>query len=535
MKKQDDSHIRRLRKLYELSMTLSGDPLEVFKNAAYMIGELFNVRVVCLSEIRGDELYFISVYIDGKIVTDAGRCHISITPCSTVEQTKDIRIFDNVAEMFPEASFLKTHNAFSCCGFPALDSNGEVIAVTCLLDDKPHDFSKEDQELLRIFGQRIGFEMERQKDITERKREVDALRNSEAFNRTIIASISMNMFLKDRSCRYLMVNGRHAASLGLSPDDFVGKSDHDFFPPDIADSFQTDDRAVMESLEIKAIEERYFSEGQYRWAHTIKSPILDSKGDAIGVLGFFDDITERKQAEKEVESLAKFPSENPNPILRISSDNTILYKNDAVNKLLKEEGLSKSDKDIYKILPDNLKTLIKQALEKRQSSFMKEVKVGKKVFSYNIIPILEGKYVNLYGRNITERKNLEEQLRQSQKMETVGQLAGGVAHDFNNILGAIMNYGYILKNNLENEKQKELLKHMLESTDKAAKLTSDLLAFSRKQMIQTTPVNLNEIIKRVEKLISRIIGEHIEINTILVEKAPVVMADSAQIEQVLRI
>ena len=161
---------RRLRKLYELSMTLSGDPQDIFKKIAHMIGELFDVRVVCLSEIRGDELYFISVFVDGEVMNDAGQCPISITPCSTVEETKDLRIFDNVSERFPQASFLKTHNAFSYCGFPALDNNGKVIAVTCLLDDKPHDFSKDDQELLRIFGQRIGLEIERKNIIDEHKK-----------------------------------------------------------------------------------------------------------------------------------------------------------------------------------------------------------------------------------------------------------------------------------------------------------------------------------------------------------------------------
>jgi len=128
---------------------------------------------------------------------------------------------------------------------------------------------------------------------------------------------------------------------------------------------------------------------------------------------FTRDITKRKQAEEQVKSIARFPSENPNPVLRISSENTILYKNAAVNKLLKEEGLSKSEKDIFKILPDNLTTLINQALESKQEFYMVEVKVGNKVFAYNIIPIADQKYVNLYGRDITVRKNAEEALQRA--------------------------------------------------------------------------------------------------------------------------
>jgi nitrogen-specific signal transduction histidine kinase/CheY-like chemotaxis protein len=135
--------------------------------------------------------------------------------------------------------------------------------------------------------------------------------------------------------------------------------------------------------------------------------------------------------------------------------------------------------------------------------------------------------------DITERKNLEEQLRQSQKLETLGQLAGGVAHDFNNILASIMNYGYLLKGSPDNEKQKEYIERIIESTEKAALVTSDLLAFSRKQVLTTVPVKLNEIIKRVKELIVRIIGEQIEVKTILDHKVPSVMADSGKLEQIL--
>jgi signal transduction histidine kinase len=168
--------ITRLKKLYELSMTLSGDPVEIFEHVARMIGELLDVKVVCLSEVRGNELFFLSVYARGKIFRDAGRCPISITPCATVEQSKDFRVYEHVADQFPEAGFLKEHNAFSYCGFPALDNEGNVVAVTCLLDDRPHEFSEQDHEMLRIFGQRIGMEIERRKNIQDKDAALRQLR-----------------------------------------------------------------------------------------------------------------------------------------------------------------------------------------------------------------------------------------------------------------------------------------------------------------------------------------------------------------------
>jgi GAF domain-containing protein len=136
--------INKLKQLVELSLTLSGDPIEIFRHAAKMIGELLEVKVVCLSEIQGGQLNFLAVYIDGEIYSNAGVCSLAITPCATVEQSKDIKVYDRVAELFPEATFLKDHNAFAYCGFPSLDNQGKVVAVTCLLDDKPHDFTIED-------------------------------------------------------------------------------------------------------------------------------------------------------------------------------------------------------------------------------------------------------------------------------------------------------------------------------------------------------------------------------------------------------
>ena len=164
-----EKYVKRLEKLYEVSMMLSGDPIDIFQNTARVIGELLDVRVVCLSEIRGDELFFISVYVDGEVMTDVGSCPLSITPCATVHKTKDMRVYDHVTKMFPEASFLKMHNAYSYCGFPSLNNAGDVNAITCLLDDKPHDFSEDDKKLLQIFGQRIGLEIERQGNMNKRK------------------------------------------------------------------------------------------------------------------------------------------------------------------------------------------------------------------------------------------------------------------------------------------------------------------------------------------------------------------------------
>ncbi len=136
--------------------------------------------------------------------------------------------------------------------------------------------------------------------------------------------------------------------------------------------------------------------------------------------------------------------------------------------------------------------------------------------------------------DVTERKKLEDQLRQSQKIEAVGQLAGGVAHDFNNILTAIIGYGHIIKMKLpEHDPLRSYVDQILTSAERAANLTSGLLAFSRKQVIQPHPVNIDEIITRVGRLLTRLIGEDIELNMKLGCGETAILADPGQIELVL--
>jgi len=136
--------------------------------------------------------------------------------------------------------------------------------------------------------------------------------------------------------------------------------------------------------------------------------------------------------------------------------------------------------------------------------------------------------------DISERRNLEEKLRQSQKMEAVGRLAGGIAHDFNNLLTVIGGYSRILMDQLKNNREAhEEVKKIEEAAERAASLTRQLLAFSRKQVLQPKVINLNSLVENLGSLLHRLIGEHIELQTITAPDLGQVKADAAQIEQVI--
>ncbi len=137
-------------------------------------------------------------------------------------------------------------------------------------------------------------------------------------------------------------------------------------------------------------------------------------------------------------------------------------------------------------------------------------------------------------RDITGRKSLEEQFRQSQKMESIGTLAGGIAHDFNNILTAITGYGQMaLMKMADDDPMRLYIQPMLEASYRAVHLTKDLLLFSRKQTSDKRAVDLNQIVARVEKFLIKVIGEDIAYRTVLYTEPITIMADEHQLEQVL--
>lgn len=168
-------------------------------------------------------------------------------------------------------------------------------------------------------------------------------------------------------------------------------------------------------------------------------------------------------------------------------------------------------------------------------------KSGEKLFlEVNAVKLSEERFLG-FAKDITERKiaeaeqeKLHAQLIQSQKMESVGRLAGGVAHDFNNMLSVILGYGEtILEELVEGDPLRDSVKQIVEAGRRSAELTRQLLAFSRKQMLQPKVLNLNTVARNLEKMLRRLIGEDIKLELILTEELDCIKADPGQIDQVM--
>lgn len=222
------------------------------------------------------------------------------------------------------------------------------------------------------------------------------------------------------------------------------------------------------------------------------------------------DITQRKRAEEAVADLARFPAENPYPVLRIAKDGTVLYTNRPGWDLLGRGG-----REDRRHVPPEWGECVSRALASG-SVQRTEARHEQSVFALHFAPVTEAAYVNIYGIDITQRQRLQEQLLQSQKMDAIGKLAGGVAHDFRNQLLVIKWCAERLRSrSLVNDEGLAEVQEILAAAERSSELTGQLLAFSRKDMLQPKVIDVGALILDMGKSLPAMVGEDIRLSVVL--------------------
>jgi len=276
------------------------------------------------------------------------------------------------------------------------------------------------------------------------------------------------------------------------------------------------------------------------------APLLDAAGELEGAVFTVSDITEQLRAEEQQKRLIRAVESAAESILITDSVGAIQYVNPAFERITgytRAEVLGQNprilksgrqDAEFYRRMWQTL-----TAGEVWAGHFINKKKDGTLYEEEaTISPIRDaaGKVVNYVAvkRDVTHELQVEQQLRQSQKMEAVGRLAGGVAHDFNNLLSVIIGYSNLLQPALPADpKLQTYAKEIENAGHRAAQLTRQLLAFSRKQILQPQVLDLNAVLTDLQKMLSRLIGEDIELTTGLASDLHRVKADPGQLEQVI--
>ena len=386
-------------------------------------------------------------------------------------------------------------------------------------------------------------------DVTERTHVETALRESQARWRSLVENVPDIIMTLDCEGVILFIN---RLLPGFSRQQIVGASAYNFVPKD----FRAEARRRIEHVfkTGETIEDQIEAMGANRttaWYSCRVGPIRDGEQIVAATL-IATDITVQKRVEESLrESEARFRqiAENIQEVfwvVDIFSKSRLVYVSPAYEKIW-----GHTCKSLYDDPSSLLKTIHPEDRGRVEAARSKQVK-GEYDEIYKIIrpdgeirwihdrsfPVLnESKQVyRIVGlaEDITERKQIEVQFFQSQKMEAFGRLAGGVAHDFNNLLTVIAGYNEIVLNAFNpNDPRRDCVVEIGKAAERASALTGQLLAFSRQQVMQPKVINLNSVFKNVEKMLSRLIGEDILLESQPAEELGCVKADPGQLENVL--
>ncbi len=383
-------------------------------------------------------------------------------------------------------------------------------------------------------------------DLTERKEAERGRREAERRSQRMVESATVGMWTVGDDGRTTFMNARMADILGCNVADAVGMPTTEFF-------FAEDRPTMAERLAKRsdglggAFEQRFRRpDGAVGVLSIESSPLYDAHGRYEGVLGIATDITERRRAEEALrasEARYRLMFDN-SPLPKWMHDAETLRFLDVNTTAINDYGYSREEflamtiNDIRP--PEDVPALLAAERATNTSKFgvwrlckksgeIIMVEITKHAFTLGDRPCTLA-----VGRDVTERLRLEEQLRQSQKMDAIGRLAGGVAHDFNNVLSVILSYGEFLLAELKpGEPMHADVEEIRKAGKRAAELTRQLLMFSRQQVLEPKVLDLNEVLTSMDKMLQRILGADVDLVSLPTEPLGRVRVDPSSIEQVI--
>jgi PAS domain S-box-containing protein len=438
--------------------------------------------------------------------------------------------------------------------------NVPVVYLTAYADDETLDRAKTTEPfgyIIKPFEER---ELRTTVEMALYKHRMEAkIRDSEALHRSLINDVLDNsrtgIFILDASFKIVWANKAVEGFFGLKRNDLIGLDKRICIRKKIAPLL--DRPEVFADRILASYANATFTESdechvlptancQERWLEHWSQPIQGGLFQ-YGRIEHYYDMTDRKHAERAVlESEQKFRDffeRSPDPIYVIEKSGKIVDVNFPGCRLVGHQKPQLTGKLFSGLVPVEQRTEFEQNLARllTQNHDSLECVISHNSGNYIQAEIRLSQYSHkgvavrlLHIRDITDRKQLEEQLLQSQKMDAIGRLAGGIAHDFNNLLMGILGYCECLLTDLpaKSEYRDDIIE-IEKAGEKAAALTRQLLAFSRKQAIAPTALNLNEIVSDMEKLLMRVIGPDIQLQTNKQTDLWAARCDRAQIEQVI--
>ncbi|HUB87853.1 MAG TPA: PAS domain S-box protein [Verrucomicrobiae bacterium] len=384
-------------------------------------------------------------------------------------------------------------------------------------------------------------------DITTRKRAEDTLARERALLRTLIDNLPDCIYAKDADGRKILANPADLKNLHCQTEaEAIGKTDFDFFPTEVAEKFHADDQKVIHGESVINREEYFLDEkGQQNWLLTSKLPLRDQDGKIIGLVGVGRDITDHKRAEEKIYEQAALLNYAPDAIWVMDLNERISYWNKGAERIFgwtAAEAIGKNPVELLfhgKMTPQLQKCI--QAVNERgewTGELEAVAKDGKTVVIQErncCIRDEQGRRKSLLiiNTDITEKKKLETQFLRSQRMESLGALAGGIAHDLNNVLTPLLGSVQMLRDKITDADSQKLLDTLETSVRRGANLVKQVLTFGRGVKGERIPVQPSAIVREVSQIIRETFPKSVEFEVQPVAAPWAVIGDPTQLHQVL--
>jgi PAS domain S-box-containing protein len=384
------------------------------------------------------------------------------------------------------------------------------------------------QDLLRSFRHLQERTLQLELENLELRREKNAEQVSPSQFSDVYDQAQIGYIETDEDTAIQRINKLGAHFLAAEPRNLIGKRLAEFFSRADSERFQQhlQDCASRKSQ----LSDEFFlepSDGARRHVQTLcLARRTNEKGFRIAIA----DVTSVTEVEQKILRLAAFPAFNPNPILEFDKEGTLVWFNDTALDLAKYLGLGSP----LQIAPPQAAEFVRECLKNHENRIREETVIGDRHIYWSFFPVEPGEVVHCYGTDLTERLQLEHQMQQSRKLETVGHLASNVAHDFNNVLGIIQGYTCLMLSqpSLPPEAT-ESLTQISTAAERATFLTRQLMTFSRKQVFQPKDFDVNELLKRMSESIRGLLGQNVHQELKLTPNLPPLHADPAMVEQVV--
>lgn len=403
-----------------------------------------------------------------------------------------------------------------------------------------HDWRPNEKRLFREIGMRITNGLDALLIFQK-------LQENQIFLNSIIDNIPSMLIVKEpRNLRHVFVNKAAEKAFGRTSEELQGKTVFEFEQESKAHTITEQEREALRCKQIIRMPEEMAktNTSEIRYWDISNIPVFNKAGDPSHLLIMANDISEQKKAQKELrktkERLQLFMDSATDAIAIFNSTLKLVDINSAflsfIDKTTKEEllGIFASEFEKY-MIENNFVENIAQTLNTGiPLTFENTLILEKKKYQLIIKIFKVGSDVGVIASDISETTRLQEQLQQSQKMESIGRLAGGVAHDFNNMLGIILGNTELARKEPEiTPKLATFLNETMEATLKSAELTRQLLTFARKQTSQPKVLNPNKTIEGMLKMLGTIIGENIELFWTPQEDLWNILLDPSQLDQII--